>query len=310
MPLAAAADVGGTKVFAALVDDAGSIHGDVVEIPTDRSAGTTSAIAALRQLLETTPEQVHAVGVAAAGFVEHPQGRIAFAPNLTYDRPDLRDAVHEALSLPTVVENDANAAAWGETRFGAGRGMAEVLMLTVGTGIGGGIVTSGRLHRGARGFAAEVGHISLVEGGPVCACGQRGHLEALASGTAIGRMAREELERGETSLVTELAGRNDVTGALVTKAALDGDLLATSVLERAGRWLGRGLANLVNVLDPGLIIIGGGAAAAGALLLEPAADELAIRLEGRREPPPMTQARLGNRAGAIGAASLALELTA
>ncbi len=309
MPLAAAADVGGTKVFAALVDDAGSIHGDTVEIATDRAAGTASAIAALQRLLEMNGKKVQAVGVAAAGFVEHPRGRIAFAPNLIYDRPELRQAVHEALLLPTIVENDANAAAWGETRFGAGRGTAEVLMLTVGTGIGGGIVTSGRLHRGARGFAAEVGHIRLVEGGPECACGQRGHLEALASGSAIGRMAREALARGETSLITELADGGEVSGALVTKAALDGDALARSVLERAGRWLGIGLANLVNVLDPGLIVIGGGAAVAGALLLDPAADELAIRLEGRREPPPMTQARLGNRAGAIGAASLALELT-
>jgi glucokinase len=306
-------DIGGTKVFAALVDEDGRIVRRTSST-TDPEAGTASILSAVRGLLqETDPgEAPAAIGVAAAAWVEYPSGRVVFAPNLTYDHPDLRAALEPAFGLPLAVENDANAAAWAENRFGAARGADEMIMLTVGTGIGGGAVIGGQLLRGHRGFAGEFGHITLVDGGPYCACGQRGCLEALASGTAIGRMAQEGVDGAADTILLELAGedRRRITGALVSEAAHAGDEYAAEVLARAGRWLGTGLASLVQVFDPAVIVIGGGGAAAGWFLLEPARLEMDRRLSRRRESPPILEATLGNDAGAIGAASLArLRLT-
>jgi glucokinase len=325
--LTAGVDIGGTKVFAALVDERGSVVRRATG-PTRPDAGTASIVAVLDTLLAGQPgghadgvpddERPGAIGIAAAAWVEHPSGRVVYAPNLVYEEPDLPAAIGGHFGLPLVVENDANAAAWAECQHGAGRGADHMLMLTVGTGIGGGVVIGGALLRGQHGFAAELGHITLVDGGPLCGCGQRGCLEALASGTAIGRMAREGLsaeldrsaERGRPapdSILLELAGDDPrrITGALVSEAAQAGDEFAAEVLGRAGRWLGLGLANLVNVFDPAVIVIGGGGAAAGWFLLEPARLEMDRRLHPVRERPPMLEALLGNDAGAIGAASLA-----
>ncbi|MGH2767381.1 MAG: ROK family protein [Acidimicrobiales bacterium] len=314
MELVAGVDVGGTKLLAALVDPSGKVRHRLV-LATDPNAATASILAALDQLLAAHAGhagEVLAIGVGVAGFVEYHSGRVAFAPNLTYEEPEVAKVVRARFNLPVTVENDAGAAAWGEHEFGAGRGCDEMLLVTVGTGIGGGIVVGGRLYRGHGGFAAEVGHMTLLEAGPSCACGQRGCLEALASGTAIGRMGREGVKAAPDSVLLELAGGDParITGALVTQAARSGDRLAASVVERAGRWLGAGLASLVNILDPELVVVGGGAVGAGGLLMEPARAELASRLSGRREPPPVEEASLGNEAGAIGAAALARELVA
>jgi glucokinase len=308
----AGVDIGGSKVFAALVDGDGCIRERVAR-PTDPEAGTASVLAALEDLFALVASGVVggegpvAVGVAAAAFVEHPSGRVAFSPNLRYEDADVAGAVRSRFALDVVVENDANAAAWAEQQYGAARGSDDTIMLTVGTGIGGGVVLGGRLFRGHNGFAAEFGHMTLVDGGPRCACGERGCLEALASGTAIGRTAREGVGAVPGSILLELAGGvpERITGALVSEAAHAGDEFAAAVLERAGRWLGVGLASLVNAFDPALIVIGGGGSAAGRFLLEPARVELDRRIAPLRPPPPIVAATLGNEAGAIGAAALA-----
>lgn len=306
--LTAGVDIGGTKVFAILVDEDGSVRSRASH-PTDPQAGTASVIRGVEALItEAGPDlPPAAIGVAAAAYVEYPSGRIAFAPNLTYEDPDVVAAVRQRFGIDVVVENDASAAAWAEQQHGAGKGSDDLVMLTVGTGIGGGVVLGGELFRGHRGFAAELGHIALVDGGPECGCGQRGCLEAFASGTAIGRMAREGIDAAPDSILMELAGGSPsgITGALVSQAAHAGDAFAAQVLGRAGRWLGVGLASLTDAFDPGIIVIGGGGAAAGWFLLEPARLELDRRLGSRRPIPPLTTATLGNDAGAIGAASLA-----
>lgn len=304
--LTAGVDIGGTKVFALLVDEDGSICHRASH-PTDPEAGTASIVLALEQLLGQAGLVPGAIGIAAAAYVAYPSGRIAFAPNLVYGQTDVAEAVQRRFQIGVVVENDANAAAWAEQQYGAGRGSDDTLMLTIGTGIGGGVVLRGELFRGHLGFAGEFGHITLVDGGPLCACGERGCLEALASGNAIGRMAREGVGGAPDSILMELAGDDPsrITGALVSEAAHAGDEFAAEVLQRAGRWLGTGLASLVNCFDPSVIVLGGSGAAAGWFLLEPARLELDRRLGRRRPIPPIVTAILGNDAGAIGAASLA-----
>lgn len=304
--MTAGVDIGGTKVLAALVDEGGTIQLRV-SAATDPERGTQSLMQALEDLFAATDEGPAAIGVGVAAFVEYPSGQIVFAPNLHYEMPDIAGEVSGRFALPVAVENDANAAAWGENQFGAGKGVSDMLMLTIGTGIGGGIVASGALYRGSRGLAGEFGHMTIVEGGPVCACGQRGCLEAMASGTAIARMAREGIGAAGDSILMELTGGDPkkITGALVSEAAHAFDDYATAILERAGRSLGVGLTVLTNAFDPALIVIGGGGANAGDFLLAPATLELRNRLAGRREPPTVTLGSLGNDAGVIGVAALA-----
>ena len=306
MQLTAGVDLGGTKVLAALVDEQGKIQRRI-SAPSDPEAGTRSILRAIEDLLDAAGEKPEAIGVGAAAFIEFPSGRVVFAPNVQYDDPDIAGAVLDRFNIPVAVENDANAAAWGEHRFGAGKGVNDMLMLTIGTGIGGGIVAGGELYRGALGMAAEFGHMTIVDGGPVCACGQRGCLEAMASGTAIARMAREGIGGAPDSILLELTGGNPakITGALVSEAAHAFDDYSTAILERAGRSLGVGLNSLTNAFDPALFVIGGGGADAGDYLIAPATLELRNRLAGRREPPPVKLATLGNDAGVIGAADLA-----
>jgi glucokinase len=281
-------------------------------VPTDRDNGTESVLRAVEGLLGTAAgREVRpaAIGVGVAGFVEQPEGRVTFSPNVAYVPPDVRDAVSARFGLPVVVDNDANVACWGERALGAGRGSTDMVMVTVGTGVGGGIVSGGALLRGRHGYAGEIGHMTIVDGGPLCACGQHGCVEALASGTAIARMAREAVSRADDSILLELAADNPsrITGALVTEAARADDEVAVDVLARAGWALGVCFANLTNLLDPELIVIGGGAAEAGWYLTEPARLELVRRVADRRQPPELVMARLGGDAGMVGAAFLALD---
>ena len=306
MPVTVGVDGGGTKVLAGIVDERGTVV-ERVRVQTDRDNGTGSVLRALEELLGGGAEPA-AIGVGLAGFVKQPEGRVMFSPNVAYHPADVGRAVAERLGLPVVVDNDANAACWGERVHGAGRGCAELVLVTVGTGVGGGIVSGGRLLRGGNGYAGEIGHMTIMDGGPPCACGRHGCVEALASGTAIARMAREGLGSAPDSILLELAGENPgrITGALVTEAARAGDEFAIEVLGRAGRALGVCFANLTNVLDPELILVGGGAAAgAGWFLMEPARLELVRRVADRREPPELAMASLGPDAGMVGAAALA-----
>ena len=210
-----------------------------------------------------------------------------------------------------VVENDANAAAWGEFTFGAGEDVADTLLVTVGTGVGGGIVLNGQLHRGAFGVAAEIGHMRVVPDGILCGCGNRGCWEKYASGTALVREARDQARQGSLiarSLLDRAGGDVEaITGPLITEAARDGDSFAREQLASLGKWLGEGIASLTAVLDPAVVVIGGGVSEAGDLLLDPVRAHFKANLTGRHYRPELEvrAALLGNKAGMIGAADLA-----
>jgi glucokinase len=303
-------DVGGTKIAAARVGADGSILArELVPSPASEPARILDAMVQVARAVAT--DDAEAVGIGAAGLVESATGTLTFAPNLAWRGVRLAEHVGGALGLPAIADNDATAAAWGEYRFGAGRGYRHLLLVTVGTGIGGGIVTDGSIYRGAHGFAAEIGHIIVEPGGPQCGCGNRGCWEQVASGHAIQRAGREAAERYPHSRIAQLAegvpGR--VTGSVVTRAAQDGDETARAILAKVGRRLGEGIAGLVNVLDPAVVVLGGGGVAAGDLLLEPARKAFVRSVEAPDARPgvPIVPAELGNDAGVVGAATLALE---
>jgi glucokinase len=249
--------------------------------------------------------------VGAAGYINSDRSTVLFSPNLAWRNTPLRDQLAERLDGDIVVENDANAAAWGEFRFGAGEQVADLVCLTVGTGIGGGIIIDGRLYRGAFGIAGEPGHLRVVPGGRLCGCGNLGCWEQYVSGTALVRAAREVVtERPDDAkkLLSLAGGELDaIDGPVVTMAAQAGDTAAIDCFAEIGRWLGQGMADLTSILDPGRYVIGGGVGDAGELLLGPARDAFRIALSGRGYRPnaDIVAARLGAEAGLIGAADLA-----
>ena len=309
--VAVGVDVGGTKLAAGLVATDGSVLERVrYDTPDEAEAIVDVIVEIAAQLAQRHNLPQVPVGVGAAGLMAA-DGTVRFAPNLPWKDFPLGALLRERLSGPVTVDNDANAAAWGEYRFGAGRDAHESLvMLTVGTGVGGGLVLHDRLVRGAGGMAGELGHMAVLEGGPQCGCGAFGCLEALASGTAIARSAREARAAWRLPASSPLAGLSDAetTGKEVTVAAHAGDPDAVELLANAGRWLGVGIASLIAAFDPELIVVGGGAMQAGHLLLEPAIEAAAQRLIGRghRELCPIVPAHLGDDAGLVGAAQLAL----
>src|SRR5881409_1933845 len=305
---AAGVDVGGTTIVALRVTAEGAELARATHpTPADDMDATLAAlIAVLREV--ATPEIV-AVGVGAAGLVEVGTGVLRFAPNLAWRDAAIGNVVGGATDLPVVVDNDCNAAAYGESRVGSAKGARDVLYLGVGTGIGGGLILGGSLYRGAHGFAAEVGTTVVEPDGPVCGCGNRGCWETVASGSAITRDGRAAA-RGHAPLAARAGGDPDaVTGPIVVDAARDGDAVARGILSAVGRRLGEGIAGLVNVLDPDLVVIGGGVAGAGDLLLHPARRAFAETVEGVAHRPgvPIVEAALGTDGAAIGAALLALD---
>jgi glucokinase len=258
---------------------------------------------------------VAAVGIGAAGWIASDRATVLFSPHLAWRDEPLRDALAERVGLPLAVENDANAAAWAEYRFGAAQGHRVVLCVTLGTGIGGGIVIDGAVYRGAYGLAGEYGHMTVVPDGRRCACGNRGCWEMYASGRALARDARELADESPVAAarMIEAAGSIDaLTGPIVTAAALAGDSAAISLCTTMGRWLGRGLANLAAAFDPSIFVIGGGVSAAGELMVRPAEVEFAHTLTGRgyRPQAEVALAALGAEAGLVGAADLARRHTA
>ncbi len=304
-------DIGGTKVAGLRVAEDGSVlERRERPTPADDVPATVETVAGLAaELAEGGGE---AVGVGAAGMVEFAAGTLRYAPNLAWREVPLRDLVSERTGLPCVVDNDANVAAWAEYRFGAARGFRHVLLITVGTGIGGGIVADGALFRGAHGFAAEIGHIIVEPDGPPCGCGNRGCWEQVASGRALDRLARAEVERDPSGRIAALAAGDEVSGRHVSEAAREGDPAAVAAFATVGRRLGEGIAGLVNVLDPEVVVVGGGVAEEGAVLLDPARAAFVEAVEAPEHRPevPIVPAALGNDAGAIGAAALALGLPA
>lgn len=311
MALAIGVDIGGTKVAAGVVDHRGKVL-DRLRRPTpsfDVDETEDAIIDAANELADR--HQVVAVGIGAAGWIASDRATVLFSPHLAWRNEPLRDALSDRIGLPVVVENDANAAAWAEYRFGAARGERVVVCITLGTGIGGGLVVSGTLFRGANGVACEWGHMCVVAGGRRCACGNRGCWEMYASGTALARDARELAEVSPVAAhrMLELAGgrAGDLTGHHVTLAAREGDPSAVEIFTAMGRWMGRGIADLAAVLDPSCVVIGGGLSAAGDLLLGPAQEAFASGLTGRgfRPAADIRLAELGPDAGLIGAADLA-----
>ena len=309
--LAIGVDIGGTKVAAGLVDEDGQVLARARRLTPSRDPQAVEAtiVEVVDEL--RTGHDVVAVGIGAAGFVDADRARVMFAPHLAWRNEPLQVAVAEVTGLPVVVENDANAAAWAEWRFGAGRGQTHVVCVTLGTGIGGGIVTNGRVERGRYGMAGEFGHMVVVPDGHRCECGNRGCLEQYASGNVLGREARELARAGSpvtVPLMERVGGDVDaLVGPLVTEAARDGDPCAIELFDEVGRWLGVGLANLAAALDPGVFVIGGGVSDAGELLLKPARESFRRTLTGRgfRPEPQILKAALGPEAGLVGAADLA-----
>ena len=300
-------DIGGTKIAGAVVAADGTVvaQGRVDSPAADAAALATAVAALVGELSAAHP--VRAVGVGAAGYVSADRSTVLFAPNIAWRNEPLGADLARLTGLPVVVENDANAAAWGEFRHGAGREADDQLMVTVGTGVGGGVVTGGRLLRGAYGVAAEIGHLCVVPDGLPCGCGNRGCLESYASGTALVRAARAA--PGPALLAAAGGDPAAITGPMVTAAALAGDEVAVALIADLGRWLGHGIASLAAVLDPGIVVVGGGVAEAGDLLLDPvrAAFERELSGGGYRPRAAIVPAVLGNRAGMIGAADLARE---
>ena len=313
MSLTIGVDIGGTKLLAGVVDEQGQVlTTQRRDTPARNPEASIDAIASLiEELRDAVPDDIEAVGVGVAALVDADRARVVFAPNLGWPGVGLADLLTERTGLSTVVENDANAAAWGEFRHGAGRDMDDVVVVTVGTGIGGGLILGGRLRRGAHGMAAEIGHIIMVPDGRLCGCGRRGCWEQYASGSALVRRARELASdrRDEAHVLLSLGDGSPegIRGRNVTEAARLGDPVALDAFSEIGDWLGRGMADLTDVLDPEAYIIGGGVSDAGALLVDPARAEhsaLVMRY-GDREVPRVQVAELGNMAGLVGAADLA-----
>lgn len=303
-------DIGGTKIGGAVVAADGTVLAEdrVTSPATEPEAIETACAALVARFAADHP--VAAVGVGAAGYVDELRRTVRFAPNIAWRHEPLGPDLAELVGLPVVVENDANAAAWGEFRFGAGRHVEDQLMVTVGTGVGGGIVTGGRLLRGAFGAAAEIGHLRVVPGGELCGCGNHGCLEQYGSGSALVRSARRAAA-GDSMLARELLDRaggdpRAINGPMITLAAQEGDRFAVEQLAELGRWLGQGIASLAAVLDPAMVVIGGGVSEAGPLLLDPIREAFTHELSGRgyRPEAEIVPAELGNRAGVIGAGDL------
>jgi glucokinase len=303
-------DVGGTKVLAGVVDYRGRVRRTATRSTPGRRVDVRMVEDALTEAVREAAagRELKAVGVAAAGFVDAQGERVRFAPHLPWLDEPVRSRLERRWGVPVLLENDATAAAYAEATYGAGRGIDDVLVVTMGTGIGGGIVLGGRLHRGWNGMAGEFGHMQLVPDGLPCQCGARGCWEQYASGSALVREARAGIGSMPTMLEERCSGNPEMlTGPMVTEAAEAGDLLAREAFAHVGERLGLGIANLVAAFDPAVVVVGGGVSAAGDRLLEPARHALARSLVGaaHREVPPVVPAMLGPQAGLVGGAALA-----
>jgi len=312
MSLTVGVDVGGTKVLGGVVDTSGKVLATSRrDTPREGGSALTKTIAevALELIKEHT---VTAVGVSAAGFVSSDRKTMLATPNIAdWNGVQLDVELTKLIGLPVVIENDANAAAWGEAKFGAGRNQAHMMMLTIGTGVGGGIVINNELYRGAFGVAAEFGHLRVVPEGHLCGCGARGCFEQYASGSALLRHAREAIS-ASPDLARNLLARGDgtidgLTGQAITDAAREGDAVALAAFQTTAQYLGAGIASLAVLLDPSCVVIGGGVIDAGEILLAPTREAMKryMPFAGKHPYPEIVAAELGNEAGLVGVADLA-----
>ena len=314
MGLSIGIDVGGTKVLGGVVDESGTVLARArKDTPCQGGKALTQTIAeTVKELM--AEHAVSSVGVSAAGFVSSDRKTMLATPNIAdWNDVDLDFELKSLIGLPVIIENDANAAAWGEAKFGAGRNQNHMMMLTVGTGIGGGIVIDGQLQRGAFGIAAEFGHMRVVPEGHICGCGARGCFEQYASGNALLRHAREAIN-ASPEVARNLLSRGDgtvagLTGQIITQAAQEADPIALAAFNTTGHWLGAGIASLAVLLDPTCVVIGGGVIDAGEILLAPTRESLerTMPFAGKHPYPVLIAAELGNDAGLVGVADLARE---
>ena len=306
--LSVGVDIGGTKVAAGVVDVRGTILAEARRPTPGQDPRAVEAVIGelVRELSQDY--RIRSVGIGAAGWMDPTNSTVLFSPHLAWRNEPLRRNLEKLLRRRVTVINDADAAAWAEWRFGAGRGESRLVCVTLGTGIGGAMIIGGRLERGRYGVAGEFGHQIIQPQGHRCECGNRGCWEQYASGNALGREARE-LAAARSPVAQALisaAGGEGITGALVTRLAMDGDPASRELVDDVGQWLGLGLANLAAALDPGTFVIGGGLSAAGDLLLEPARHAFGRNLTGRgfRPAARIERAALGPEAGLIGAADM------
>jgi glucokinase len=308
--VAVGVDIGGSKVLGGVVDEAGHVvDSELRSTPSRNVADIESVIVEVVTALADRHD-VAAVGIGAAGWIGTDRSTVLFSPHLAWRNEPLRAALQERIAIPVTVENDGNAAAWAEYRFGAARGEPAVVCITLGTGIGGGLVLDGALYRGAHGVGAEFGHMTVVPGGRRCACGNSGCWEMYASGTALAFDAREIAEASPAAAhhLIAMADGTHIDGPVVTAAARAGDQVAVGIYTAMGRWLGIGMASLAATLDPSVFVVGGGVSQAGEqLLLKPARQAFSETLTGRGYRPAarIVMAHFGPQAGLIGAASLA-----
>lgn len=301
-------DIGGTKVAGGVVDELGALT-DFERVPTDPDpAALQDAVVAMIERLAAGRRLP--VGVAAPGFIDAAQSTVYYTPNIRWRNEPLRERLESRLGLPVVIENDANAAGWAEFRFGAGRLVSDMVMLTSGTGVGGAVIVGDRLLRGGFGVAGELGHMRVVPGGLPCGCGSRGCIEQYGSGRALQRMANLIADAGGIGGAladARAAGGGELGGAAIGALIQQDDPGALAALGELGSWLGQASASLSVVLDPQLFVFGGGVAEAGERLLAPirrAFDDV-LPARGYHPEPEFAVAELGNDAGVVGAADLA-----
>lgn len=314
-PLVIAMDIGGTSFRVALVDPQMTIHARSAQ-PTRAQEGASLTIERMIGIIreiasKVSPERLRGIAVATAGPIDPNRGIILTPPSLpAWRHVPLKDRLQEAFPWPVWVEHDADMAALGEHRFGAGKGYDRLVYLTVSTGIGGGVILNGKLLRGAKVSAAELGHIVIDPNGPPCNCGGKGHVEAMASGTAIARMAAERLGTGGPSTLLKRC-ENDparITAKMVAEEASAGDALARGIMHEAGTNLGLAVVSLIHIFDPDVVVIGGGVSNAGELLLGPVREAIAERaMRDFRDRAQVVRSALGDNSGIFGVAAFAFE---
>lgn len=305
-------DIGGTKIAGALVDEFGGILSeDRQPTPAGHPELIVDVVVAMVERLRAgvPSDQIAAVGVAAAGFIDASQSIVYYAPNINWRNEPFREKLAARIDLPIIIENDANAAGWAEFRYGAGRLVSDMVILTIGTGVGGAIVINDRLLRGGFGAAAEIGHMRVVPGGLPCGCGARGCIEQYGSGRALQRFANEFADAGGIGqALADVREKNGtLDGPAISGLIMAGDPGALAALRQLGHWLGEAASSLGAVLDPQMFVIGGGVAQAGDLLLDPIRQAFLDTLPARgyHPEPEFRIAELVNDAGVVGAADLA-----